>query len=145
MKINLKRPSTAEIKANLGIQKYGPAHAYLTNTCYKHMLSFVPGGTKSQLNQNVSIDVDNIVYNSPYAHYQYVGKLYVDPKYKKGAFYSPNYGFWSRPGISKIPTRQDLKYHVPGTGAYWDKLMWSSKKNQVIKEVQEYIDRGCKR
>lgn len=144
MKIDVKRPSTAEIKAKLGVQKYGRAHAYLTSTCYKYMSFFVPGGVKSHLNQNVDIKVDSVIYQSPDAHYHWRGKKYVDPKYKKGAFYSPDYGFWSRPGITKIPTDEDLKYHVPGTGPYWDKCMWNSRKNEVIKEVQKYIDRGCK-
>lgn len=132
------------IKARLGIQKNGPAHAFFTQTCCRYMSPFVPGGTSSHLNQNVDLDVDSITYESPDAHYQWIGKKYEDPKYKIGAFYSPDYGYWSRPGITKNPTNQDLKHHTPGTGAHWDKLMWTSKKKEVIKEVQAYVDRGCK-
>lgn len=142
MSVYIKPIST--IKARLGIQEGGPAHAFFTETCYKHMGRFVPGGTDGNLNQNVDIQTNQITYKSPYAHYQYIGKLYVDPKYEKGAFYSEDYGYWSRPGITKKPTQKDLKYHTPGTGSYWDKKMWTSKKNEVIAEVQKYIDRGCK-
>lgn len=36
--------------------------------------------------------------NVPYAHYQYEGELYVDPKTRKGAFHDPVSGrYWSRP------------------------------------------------
>lgn len=142
MKSKVTMKPASVIKARLGIQKNGPAHAFFTQTCYKYMSPFVPGGTSSHINQIVNIKVNAIIYQSPSARYQWVGKKYEDPKYKIGAFYSPNYGYWSRPGITKIPTNQDLKHHTPGTGAYWDKLMWTSKKKDVIKEVQAYVDRG---
>ena len=108
------------------------------------MSSFVPGGTKSHLNQNVGIKTDSITYQSPGAHYLYMGKLYVDPKYKKGAFYSSDYGYWSRPGITKVPSVKNLVYHTPGTGAFWDKRMWTAEGKEVVKEVQNYVDRGCR-
>lgn len=135
---------TSVIKARLGIQPGGPAHAFFTNSCYKHMAQFVPGGTKSHLNQIVDIQTDKIIYQSPSAHYLFTGNLYIDPKYQKGAFYSEDYGYWSRPRISKINSGKKLKYHTYGTGAHWDNLMWTSKGNEVIKEVQKYVDRGCK-
>lgn len=144
MNIKVKMQPTSVIKANLGIQPNGPVHAYFTETCYKYMSKFVPGGTSSHLNQNVDIQTDKIIYQSPSSHYLYTGKLYVDPKYKKGAFYSPDYGYWSRPGIAKINSGKDLIYHTVGTGSQWDKRMWTSRGQEVVKEVQDYIDRGCK-
>ena len=44
-------------------------------------------------------------------------------------------------GVAKIPTDRDLK-HSGITTSYWDKHMWSAEKNDVIKEVQEYVNRG---
>ena len=143
MKIRTKVKKASVIKARIGIETGGKAHKFFTNTCYRYMGRFVPKGDTSFLNQNVEIDTDCIIYKSPYAHYQYIGKLYVDPKYKKGAFYNEDYGYWSRPGITKIPTSKNLKYHTPGTGSYWDKKMWTSRGKDVIEEVQKYIDRGC--
>ena len=142
--VKVKMKPTSVIKARLGIQEKGPAHAFFTNTCYRYMSKFVPGGTKGLLNQNVDIDTDKIIYKSPYAHYQYIGKLYIDPKYKKGAFYSEDYGYWSRPGVSKISTPTPLNYHTSGTGSFWDKKMWSSQGDKVVEEVQKFVDRGCK-
>ncbi len=142
MSVYLK--STSVIKARLGIQKNGPAHAFLTQTCYRYMTPFVPGGTKSHLNQNTDLRVDKIIYQGPDAHYLYIGKKYIDPKYKKGAFYSQDFGYWSRPGITKINSGEDLVYHTPGTGSQWDKRMWTSKGDNVEKEVQSYVNRGCK-
>lgn len=142
--MSVKLKPTSVIKARLGIQNKGPAHAFLTQTCYRYMSQFVPGGTASHINQNVDIQTDKIIYQGPDSHYLYIGKKYVDPKYKKGAFYSPDFGYWSRPGITKINSGENLKYHTPGTGSQWDKRMWTSKGDEVVKEVQNYIDRGCK-
>lgn len=108
------------------------------------MTPFVPGGIKSHLNQNVDLRVNKIIYQGPDAHYLYTGKKYIDPKYKKGAFYSPNFGYWSRPGITKVNSGENLVYHTPGTGSLWDIRMLTSQRNKVVKEVQDYVDRGCK-
>jgi len=145
--MKLKMEPSSVIKTRLGIQSGGKVHAFFTEACYRYMGPFVPRGDTGLLNQNVDIQVDSITYKSPYAHYQYIGKLYVDPITKKGAFYSPDYGYWSRPkkyGIPKIPTNRDLKYHTSGTSNFWDKKMWTSKGREVVKEVQAYLDRGCK-
>ncbi|MEI3530683.1 MAG: minor capsid protein [Bacilli bacterium] len=133
---------TSVIKARLGIQDGGPVHAFFTQSCFKHMSPFVPGGTKSHLNQSVDITTDSITYQSIDAQYLYHGKLYVDPKYKKGAFYSSDYGYWSRPGIPKIPSSRNLEYHTPGTGAFWDKRMWASDESEIVKEVQNFVNKG---
>lgn len=58
----------------------------------------------------------------PYAHYQYEGKLYVDPVYKVGAFYNPNYGFWSRPGVKKEKTDIPLQYQNFYAQPHWDEV-----------------------
>lgn len=41
-------------------------------------------------------------------------------------------------GVAKKPTDRDLK-HSGITTSYWDKKMWSAEKNDVIKEVQDYV------
>lgn len=41
-------------------------------------------------------------------------------------------------GVAKTPTDRDLK-HSGITTSYWDKHMWSAEKDDVIKEVQDYV------
>ena len=137
-----KFPPISTIKANLGLQDGGPIHAFFTESCFKYMMPFVPGGEESHLNYNVELKTDEIDYFSPDAHYLYNGILYVDPKYGKGAFFNEDFGFWSRPGITKISSGKNLEYHTPGTGAFWDNRMWSVKSDEVIKEVQDKLDRS---
>jgi hypothetical protein len=133
MKTKVKMAPTSTILANLGIQPNGPAEKYFTNMCYRRMGTFVPGGSSSELNKNVSLKADSITYKSPYAHYQYRSILYVDPDTGSS---------WARKGVKKVPTSKNLR-HTIGT-SYWDKKMWASQGEDAIKELQEYVDRGCR-
>lgn len=141
--MQVKMNPTSTIKARLGLQAGGKVQKYFTQNCYKHMEKFVPKQS-GILRTNVEIGDDYITYKSPYAHYQYHGVLYVDKKTGKGAFYSENYGYWSRPNTTKVASNRSLNYHTPGTGSYWDKRMWSAEKDNVISETQKFFDRGCK-
>lgn len=140
MEIKLEPIST--IKANLGIEQNGKVQKFFTNTCYRYMDKYVPRGDTGLLRETVALDTDTITYEMPYAHYQYIGKLYVDPITKKGAFYSEDYGFWSRPGVKKERTETDL-VHTNGF-SYWDVQMWSVEKDKVCDEVEKYIAKGGK-
>jgi len=103
---------TSVIKANLGIEPNGKVQRFFANTCYKHMDKYVPK-RDGNLRTNVTILPNRIVYDSPYAHAQYVG-------YTKGPV---------------------LHYTTPGTGPYWDKRMVSAEMQDVVKEVQDYMRR----
>ena len=138
----VKLQPASVIKARLGIEPNGRVQKFFTNTCYKHMDKYVPRDT-GNLRSNVDVDTNTITYESPYARYQYYGKKMVMSN-GKSAFYSPDYGFWSQKGKKKKLTEESLKYHTPGTGPYWDKRMVSAEMQNVIKETQNYLDRGGK-
>ena len=137
MPVELKPAS--EIKARLGIEPNGRVQKFFTSTCAKHMDKYVPM-RNGNLRTNVDIQPDSITYESPYAHYQYEGKLYVMEN-GKGAYYSPDYGFWSKKGVAKQPSNRDLVYHTSGTGHHWDKRMVSAEMQDVVKEVQDYFNK----
>lgn len=103
------KPASA-IKARLGLNENGRVQAFFTNTCYKAMDEYVPRD-EGNLRENVDIQKDHITYESPYAHAQYVG-------YTKG------------------PVKN---YTTPGTGPKWDKRMWSVERENIIRQVQNYI------
>lgn len=120
MSVYLKPIST--IKANLGIEPNGPVHSFFTETCYRYMDKYVPMSdleSKGHLRTLVDIKTDSITYEVPYAHYQYKGER--------------------EDGTHKVKN-----YTTPGTGPYWDKRMVSAEINNVIKEVQDYVNRGAK-
>lgn len=78
---------------------------------------------------------------SDYGHYQYEGKLYVDPVTKKGAFYSPAYGFWSRPGVSKVETDQSLTYSQPDATSHWGETAYDNHFGEWVAVVQRALNK----
>lgn len=115
LKVKTSFSKPQTIIADLGIEKSGKVHAFFTNTCYKHMDKYVPM-RDGDLRTNVSITTNSITYEQPYAHAQYVG----------------------------YTTGKVRKYTTPGTGPYWDSKMWTAEQNTVIKEVQNYFNKGEK-
>lgn len=108
------------IKARLGIEKGGRVHAFLTNTCYKHMDKYVPYDTGNLAYDSVDVQTDKIIYQAPYAEIQYRGV-------RNG-----------RPIVNKKSAGHEY------AGSYWDKRMVSAEIQDVIKETQKYINRGGK-
>lgn len=106
----------SEIKSRLGVDSNGRVQKFFTNTCYKYMDKYVPMD-RGDLRTIVDIQEDNITYESPYARYQYYGER--------------------EDGSHKVQN-----YTTPGTGPYWDKRMVSAEIDDVVKEVQDYINRG---
>ena len=68
----------SEIKANLGLEPNGRVQKFFTNTCRNHMDKYVPKDT-GILRENVVIENDSIIYQSPYAHAQYIGEVHGSP------------------------------------------------------------------
>ena len=108
----MKLKPISVIKANLGIEPGGRVQRFFTDTCYRYMDKYVPKDI-GNLRNIIDKGVDYITYESPYAHAQYIGQVHGSPV---------------------------RNYTTPGTGTYWDKRMWSAEKEDVIKEVQEYVN-----
>ena len=101
------------IKAKLGIEPNGKVQKFFTETCYKHMDKYVPMDL-GNLRTNVDVENSMIIYESPYAGYQYYGQR-------------------------KDGTHKVTHYSTAGTGPYWDRRMVSAEMKDVVKEVQDYV------
>lgn len=119
---------------------------FLASSAKRLMNPYVPA-KNLVLAQNVRVyakgDRGYVHYLSPYAHYQYMGKLYVDLKTKKGAFTNGEGKFWSKPGISKVPTGKKLEYDTfrhPLATSHWDKAMMIARKEDLVQSYQDYLD-----
>ena len=129
------------IKARLGIQPNGQVQKKFQSLCQQYMDKYVPyrdGNLRKNLDMS---DPTKIVYESPYAHYQYEGVLYVMNN-GKGAYYSPDYGYWSKK--PKYKTDTPLHYETAGTGDHWDERMKSAEMNNLLDDLQKFVDRGGK-
>ena len=115
----LKLKPNSVIKTQLGIQAGGRVQKYFQNRCYKAMDRFVPYRPGEGDLRNI-VDLSNpnyIVYEMPYARYQYFG-------------------------VREDGTHVVQNYTTPGTGTYWDKRMWSVEGGQIVKEIQHLMDNG---
>lgn len=113
----VKVKPTSVIITKLGLEPDGSVMRFFQDTCYKAMDKFVP---KDKGNLRTIVDLSNpsyIVYESPYARYQYYG-------------------------IRDDGTHEVQYYTTDGTGTYWDKKMWSARKSDIIRQVQNKVNRG---
>jgi len=108
----MKMKPISTIKANLGIEPNGRVQRFFTDTCYRHMDKYVPKDI-GNLRDIIDKGANYITYESNYAHAQYIGVVHGSPV---------------------------RNYTTPGTGPYWDKRMWSAEGQEVIREVQEYVN-----
>lgn len=78
-----------------------------------------------------------VTWLTPYAHYLYHGKLRVDPKTGKGAFFAEGFGFWSRPGVRKVLTDIPLKYQGGGKrGPFWFERWKNDNRTSFMNEIK---------
>lgn len=119
---SVERKPTSVIKARLGIQKNGPAHAFFTAECAKAMDKFTPFDTGTLAKTVIeggqptaNVTVDTITYDVPYAKYVY-------------------YPIRNGKMINYSTDKHSL------AGPYWDKRMWTAKGQDIVKKVQEYVN-----
>ena len=120
---------TSKIKVRLGLQPNGPVQMFLTDACAKAMDKYVPFDTgtlaetvvlKSGRINRFNVTADTITYNQAYAKVVYYGERNGKP----------------------ITLHKDKhRFATP----YWDKEMWSAEGSDIVKQVQDFIDRGGKR
>lgn len=118
---------------------------FLANEASRFMDPYVPAESLI-LAQNIRIYVAGdrgvIHYLSPYAHYQWVGELYVDRKTGKGAFTDGQGNFWSRPGVAKVPSGKPLTHSTfrhPLATSHWDKAMMTARKGDLVQSMDRYL------
>lgn len=111
---------------------------FLANESKRLMDPYVPA-LNLVLAQNVRTYVEDqrgiIHYNSPYAHYQYEGILYVSSK---------NGSAWAAQGEHKVPTDRKLTYgksRHPLATDHWDRAMMIARKSDLVSAYQSWLKR----
>ncbi len=97
------------------------------------LIPFQQGALRNSVNYPQGIYGGEIEYNTPYAHYQYMGKVYGPniPIYDSGKLT----GYWSPP--KKYPTGRPLHYHTEGTGDHWFEKAKEQHKDDWVRLVKE--------
>ena len=130
VKVKINKP--AKIIKDHGLDKNGRVTKFLRDDADRLMNPFVPMDNGMLRRLKTYPTTSTIKYTSPYAKYQYYGKLML----------AKNGSSWAKLGEKKIQTSKDLKYHTSGTGPKWDKLMLQRHKNDLVKDVENYIKSG---
>ena len=130
--VKVKMNSANKIIKDHGLDSNGRATRFLRDEADRLMNPFVPMDNGMLRRNKTYPNASTIKYTSPYAHYQYTGKLMLT---KSGSSYA-------KKGEKKFYTSKKLKYHTSGTGDHWEKLMLQRHRNDLTKDVQNYIDSG---
>lgn len=130
--VKVKMNSANKIIKDHGLDSNGRATRFLRDEADRLMNPFVPMDNGMLRRNKTYPNASTIKYTSPYAHYQYTGKLMLT---KSGSS-------WAKKGEKKFYTSKKLKYHTSGTGDHWEKLMLQRHRNDLTKDVQNYIDSG---
>lgn len=139
-----------DVKVDLGglrrkigsLRPGGRGRRFLASEILRVSDPFVPFRSGTLKNSGTAApDGSYLMWSTPYARYQWGGKLYVDPKYGIGAFHDRISGrFWSRPGVQKVQTDRNLVYkRGPYRGPRWVQRAWDARGKDVIAAVQRYI------
>lgn len=111
---------------------------FMANAAKRLMTPYVPsinGESGASLSGNVRVYTENrggvVHYISPYARYQYYGKVMV----------SKRPGVKGSEKIVKQPTTplKYSKFQHPLATSKWDKAMMAARKDELVRSVQEYV------
>lgn len=143
MKIKASLELPKDLVKLVGLDEDGKVQKYIDSFVLYHSEPYVPG--KHIHDSGVvatKIGSGKVIWDTPDANYLYEGKLMVDPITLKGAFFAPDYGFWSRPNTQKImdPTGRDLVYHGGGLrGSHWFDRMIENEMADLLDGIVKLI------
>ncbi len=143
MKIKASLELPKDLVKSVGLDEGGKVQKYIDSFVLYHSEPYVPG--KHIHDSGVvatKIGSGKVIWDTPDANYLYEGKLMVDPITLKGAFFAPDYGFWSRPNTQKImdPTGRDLVYHGGGLrGPHWFDRMIENEMDDLLDGIVKLI------
>ena len=114
--------------------------AAVIRECFPYV-PFDEGILAGSANTATEIGSGEVVYDTPYARYQYYGEVYGPniPIVENGVIV----GYWSPP--EKTPTGRQLQYNTdknPLAGSHWFDRAMADHSDDVLKEAQNAADRG---
>lgn len=143
-------PAASAVIKSVGLDESGELQISFTRNVLRRIAKYMPyqsGALIKLMQAQTDVQKPTIVVSAPYAHYQFVGLLWVDPKYNIGAFYNPDFGFWSRPGVDKKITDTPLNYDTTKNklaGPNWRERLVQNEGAAMVADLQREVDRRAK-
>ena len=143
VRVHLK--PTQRIIADLGLNKDGDTQRYWTSEVMRRMVRYMPYRTGTTATKLTFIrSSTEIEVAAPHARMLYKGKVMVNAKTGKGPALIPGVGYRYRKGTVLKATDRDLNFDTsknPLAGPYWDQRMVAAEGDQLIADLQAYVDR----
>ncbi|HAB66594.1 MAG TPA: hypothetical protein DCE23_04420 [Firmicutes bacterium] len=143
IKAKLELPFSEKLQKAVSLDEGGKVQMYIDKFVLERSAPYTPG--KHIIDAGIkgtSIGSGKVVYDDPSASYLYEGKLMVDPTTLKGAFYSPDYGYWSRPNTEKIldPSNRNLIFQGGGkSGDHWFDRMIEDEFDNLLDGIKNVM------
>ena len=130
--------------AKITNEDFHRAQCFVDSECIRHMDKYTPQRTGALIRSatlGTKIGSGHIVYNSPYARYQYYGEIYGPniPIYKDGELIG-----WRSPP-KKHPTGREITYSKdknPSAQKLWFEKMKSEKGESILRGAQKIAGGG---
>lgn len=106
---------------------------YVHTRLHAYMSPYVPMDS-GMLDQTVDITPEYVHYKSPYSHFQWEGKVFVDDRGST----------WARRSESKHATSKDLHYSKdqhPLATSHWEEAAMVAKKDDLCRDITDYLRR----
>lgn len=141
--IQANMPSVNEVIERFGLDENGIVQKTIDQQFIHFMRLKMPLDSGVLMANTRSPRGGLVQVQTPYAHYQNEGILYVDSITGKGAFHDPISGrFWSRPNTKKIASNRKLTYHGgPNRGAHFVERTITENQDDIAKSAQEVLNR----
>lgn len=134
MKIVVKIDVDAvKIMKHRGLDEGGRVQQYMAERAKALMDPYVPMQSGALKDPQIIDNGKALLFNRPYAHYQYVGEVYgPNIPLGDGTFFSPT--------APKQATGRSLQYRgAPMRGKEWDKRMMADKGEEFARDVENFI------
>ena len=130
-----------------GLERGGRVQRTIDQKVIDYCLPYVPASPDRTLEFSAQLSTEvgsgEVIWNTPYAHYQYMGIVYGPnyPIYEAGALV----GFYSPPGRPKQKTDKALTYDTsqnPLAGSHWFERMKADRLNDLLDEARRVMIQG---
>ena len=139
-------PDEQQLLEQFGLNKGGFVQSVINDAVIRECLPYVPASPGRTLEFSAISDVDNglVIWDTPYAHYQYMGIVY-GPNFLVDVNGDGILEWRSYKDRKKHPTDRELTYHTsqnPMAGSHWFERMKADHLNDILEEAQKAMNQG---
>lgn len=142
-KIKVDMSPANTILTQLGVNPTGDVQSQATKIVWHRITRYMPYRSGALRKNKYIKSPTEIEVVADYAHYQYAGKVWVDPVTHAAGFLTAN-GWYSRKDVPKVETSRKLQYNkhlAPEAGANWDRRLVVAEGPAMQQDLQDYVNR----